>query len=140
MRVSELMHTPAVVCRPDQALREVAQLMDARNVGSVVVIDNVGYMTGIITDRDIALRGIGAGRSADVTVASIMTRDVASVLPNSDAAEAASVMQRRGIRRVPVVDQMGKVHGVVSLDDLMRNLTHEADTLNETLAAQVYSV
>ena len=140
MRVSDLMRTPAVVCRPTATLRDVAQLMDVRNVGSVCVIDNIGYLAGIVTDRDIAVRGTGAGRSPDVSVTEVMTRDVATVLPSSDVVEAAAIMQKRGVRRVPIVDHMGHVHGVVTLDDLMRNLSHEADTLNDTLTAQTYAV
>jgi CBS domain-containing protein len=133
MRVANLMHTPAVVCRPDSTLRQVAHLMGERNVGSVVVIDNIGYLTGIVTDRDIALRGPGSGRSADVPVSAIMSRDVAAVSPQSDANEALAVMQKRGVRRVPVVDDMGRVHGVVSVDDVIRELTHEADTVYDAV-------
>jgi len=136
MKVTQLMHTPAVVCRPTTTLREVAKLMDSRNVGSVLVVDNVGYVSGIVTDRDLALRGLGAGHSADITVEVVMTRDVASVSPASDIAEAAAVMQKRGVRRVPVIDNLGRVHGVVAFDDLFRNLSHEADDLTDAVLAQ----
>jgi CBS domain-containing protein len=136
MRASEIMHTPAVVCRPDATLHYVAHLMDRRNVGSVVVIDNIGYVTGIVTDRDIALRGAGAGRSPDVKVETVMTRDVASVTPASDIAEAATIMQKRGVRRVPVIDDDGRLHGMLSFDDLVLQMGHEADTLADTLVAQ----
>lgn len=129
MKVSQLMHTPAIVCGPNATLRDVAHLMDERNVGSVIVVDNVGYVAGIVTDRDIALRGVGRGHSPDTTVDNIMSRDVAAVGPGSDIVEVAAVMQKRSVRRVPVVDEMGKVHGVVAMDDLFRNLSHEADAL-----------
>lgn len=136
MKVSALMHTPTVVCRPTASLREVARLMDTREVGSVVVVDDLGYITGIVTDRDIALRSVGAGLSPDVAVEAVMTRDVASVNPTSDVAEAATIMQKRGVRRVPVVDDMGKPHGVITLDDLMRHVSNEADILADAVTAQ----
>ena len=137
MRVSELMHTPAVVCRPTTTLREAAELMRRRDVGSIVVIDNIDYVSGIVTDRDIALRGVGAGHSPEAMVQSIMTRDVATVTPSSELAEAATVMQKRGVRRVPVVDDMGRLHGMVSFDDLFRQLSHETDTLMDAVEYRV---
>jgi len=68
MRVSEIMHTPAVTCAPTMTLREVGQLMARRHVGSVVVIDRVGEEAGIVTDRDIVLRGLATGRSGVIAV------------------------------------------------------------------------
>jgi len=136
MRVAELMRTPAVVCRPTTSLKEAANMMEARNVGSVLVVDNIGYLTGIVTDRDLALKGAGQGRSPDVTVESIMTRDVASVAPTSDVSEASAIMQKRSVRRVPVVDDRGTIHGMVAFDDLFRNLSHEADDLMDTVLSQ----
>ena len=110
--------------------------MAARNVGSVVVVDNIGYVSGIITDRDIAVRGVGFGYNPDAAVEEIMTRDVAAVSPLSDASEAAAIMQKRSIRRVPVIDDSGRVHGMVTMDDLVRHLTHEADALANALVMQ----
>ena len=136
MRVSELMRTPPVVCQPSAPLHAVARLMAVRDVGSVVVVDNVGYVCGIVTDRDIAVRGVGEGHSADVAVETVMTRDVAVVRPSSDLAEAAAVMQKQGVRRVPVVDDMGKLHGVIAMDDLFRQVSHETDTLTDALLSQ----
>ena len=92
MRVSELMHTPAVTCVPTTTIREAGQLMARRHVGSVVVIDQVGDVAGIVTDRDIVLRGVAEGRSADVTVDTVMTRNVATIDTRADIADAAATM------------------------------------------------
>lgn len=136
MRVNDLMHTPAVVCRPTATLREVAALMGERDVGSVLVVDNIGYVAGIVTDRDITLRGTALGHSPDAAVETVMTRDVACVAPGSDIAEAAAVMRGRGVRRVPVIDDLGKPHGMVAFDDLFRHLSLEADTLMDAVSRQ----
>ncbi len=137
MRVSEIMHTPAVSCRPAATLQEVAQIMKTREVGSVIVVDNIGYVSGIVTDRDVALRGVACGHSADIAVELIMTRDVATIGPMADVAEAAARMQkRRAVRRLPVIDNMGVLHGLIAMDDLFRHLSHEADTLTDALLAQ----
>lgn len=136
MKVSEVMHTPVVSTRPQATLREAAQLMEVHNVGSLAVVDQLDYLTGIVTDRDIAIRGIGAGRSADAPVESVMTRDVATVSPNADISMAQVTMQKRGVRRLPVTDDMWRLHGMISMDDVVRAFGHEIDAMADTLAVQ----
>jgi signal-transduction protein with cAMP-binding, CBS, and nucleotidyltransferase domain len=136
MRTSELMHSPAVTCGVTTSLRDVAQLMARRNVGSVIVLDQIGYLAGIVTDRDLAVRGMGEGRSGDVAVETVMTRDVATVLPNVDVTTAGAIMTKHGVRRLPVVDDEGTPHGMVTLDDLMRQLSRDSDALADTLLGQ----
>jgi CBS domain-containing protein len=136
MRVSELMHTPAVTCRPGATIAEVARLMRDRNVGSVIVVDDIGYLAGIVTDRDVAVRGVGEGRSGDLAVEHIMSRNVATVLPHADVAAAAGIMAKRSVRRLPVVDDDDTPHGLVALDDLVRHLGREADAVADTVVLQ----
>lgn len=137
MRVSELMHTPAVTCRPNATIAEVARLMRDRNVGSVIVVDAVGYLAGIVTDRDVAVRGVGEGRSGDLAVEYVMSRNVATVPLHADVADAAGIMAKRRVRRVPVVDEEDTPHGLVALDDLVRHLGREADAVADTVMVQV---
>jgi CBS domain-containing protein len=140
MKVTELMHTPAVTCRPEDTVGEVARMMESHDVGSVVVIDRVGEVAGIVTDRDIALRGAGQGRSSDIAVEQVMSRDVATLDPHADAAVAATTMIKRGVRRLPVVDEFGTVHGLVSLDDLVRLFGRQADELGDVLRDQASGI
>ncbi|MDY7106268.1 MAG: CBS domain-containing protein [Actinomycetota bacterium] len=136
MRVAEMMHTPVVTCRPSARMGEVARLMRDRNVGAVLVVDEVGYLAGIVTDRDLAVRGIGAGRTADAAVEHVMSRDVATVPLDSDVAHAGEVMAKRMVRRLPVVDEGGNPSGMVTLDDLVRHLGEETDALVDTVVLQ----
>jgi signal-transduction protein with cAMP-binding, CBS, and nucleotidyltransferase domain len=136
MKVAEVMHTPAVACQVTAPVKEVARLMQERNVGSVLVVDHGGYVAGIVTDRDLAIRGYGQNRSGDVEIVDLMTRDVATVLPGATIEFAADRMMVRGVRRLPVVDDDGCLHGVIALDDLVRQLTREADHLVSTLGIQ----
>ena len=136
MKVTELMHSPAVMCRSSATLWDVGLLMRDRNVGSVVVIDAVGYLAGIVTDRDLAVRGLGEGRSAESPVDRVMTRDVATVSLHADVSEAATLMARRLVRRLPVVDELNHIYGVVTLDDLLRHLGSDADRLADTVLMQ----
>jgi signal-transduction protein with cAMP-binding, CBS, and nucleotidyltransferase domain len=136
MRIGELMHTPAMTCHPHLTLREVAQLMGEREVGCVMVVDQVGELAGIVTDRDLALRALGEGRSADIAVEEVMSRDVATVSPHAPVETAAATMTKRGVRRLPVVDDEGVLHGMVAFDDLVRHLGDSVDALVDTLAGQ----
>jgi len=136
MRVSELMHSPALTCRPETTIAGVARMMEQHNVGCIVVVDRIGYVAGVVTDRDIAIRGVAHGHSGDIPIEDVMTRDVAWIDPTADSEDAASLMLKRGIRRLPVVDRDGGLHGLVALDDLVRNLGHETDALADTLLDQ----
>ncbi len=136
MRVSELMHTPAVTCPATMTLGDVARLMRDRNVGSVLVLDQIGYLAGIVTDRDVAVRGMGEGRSPDVAVELVMTRDVATVSLRADVSDAVSIMAKHVVRRLPVVDEDDRPHGVVTFDDVVRHLGTETDALADMVTMQ----
>jgi CBS domain-containing protein len=136
MRVSELMHTPAVTCAPTATLGEVARLMRDRNVGSVLVIDQIGYLTGIVTDRDLAIRGMGEGRSGDIDVEHVMSRDVVTTTLRADVSDAVAIMGKHGVRRLPVVDEDDRPHGIVTFDDVVRQLGTETDALVDMVKQQ----
>jgi signal-transduction protein with cAMP-binding, CBS, and nucleotidyltransferase domain len=130
------MRTPAVTCTTATRLRDLARIMRDRNVGSVLVMDEVGYLAGIVTDRDLAVRGFAEGRSPDVTVDEVMTRDLATVSIHADIADAGAIMSKRDVRRLPVVDEQDQPHGVISLDDLVRQVGRETNTLVDTILQQ----
>ena len=136
MKVSEVMHAPVVSTTPEATLREAAELMSSRNVGCLAVLDHLGYVTGIVTDRDIVTRGVRVGRSPDAAVETVMTRDVATVPLNADVSGAQAIMQKRGVRRLPVADDMWRPHGIISMDDVLRELGHQIDTIADTVTAQ----
>jgi CBS domain-containing protein len=91
---------------------------------------------GIVTDRDLAVHGLAHGHSADTAVEEIMTRNVATVSVHADASEAATIMAKRMVRRLPVVDSLDHIFGVVTLDDLLRHVDSETDRLAETVLMQ----
>jgi signal-transduction protein with cAMP-binding, CBS, and nucleotidyltransferase domain len=130
------MHTPAVTCTPTATLREVGELMERRHVGSVIVIDEVGDVSGIVTDRDIVVRGVARGRSGDIAIDRVMTKNVVTIDARSDISDAAAMMMKRRVRRLPVVDARGHAHGMVALDDLVRHMSRQADEVSDLLLAQ----
>ena len=98
-------------------LTEAAQLMAKEDIGDVLVVEN-GELKGIVTDRDIVVKGIAEGNAADDTsVREVATTDVATVGPDDSIEDAVRVVKENDVRRVPVVED-GKPVGIVSLGDL----------------------
>ena len=119
MRVRDAMTKPVLVVGPEHTLRQVAERMAARRVGSAIVIDPDSAGIGILTERDL-LYAIGAGLDPDQErVAAHITRDVVYAVPDWTLAEAAGAMSRGGFRHLVVLDG-ADVAGVISVRDIMR--------------------
>ena len=122
MLAQELMTKDPACVTPDDTLQRVAQLMSENDCGCIPVVEGRGQtrIVGVITDRDIALRGVAKGKSADSVVRDVMTRDVASCPPEADLRTIERTMAERQIRRVVIADADGCCVGIVSQADLAR--------------------
>jgi CBS domain-containing protein len=119
MQVRDAMTKAVLVVGPDHTIRQTAQLMSARRVGSAVVVDPDGSGVGIITERDI-LNAIGAGGDPDTErAATHITWDVVYAGPSWTLAEAAAAMVRGGFRHL-VVLEADEVLGIISVRDILR--------------------
>jgi len=123
MKVSEVMTENVQTVRPDQRVQEAASFMLSADAGSIPVAEG-DRLIGIITDRDIAVRGIAKGYGPDTPVRELMSNDIICVRLDDDIEDAASKMSEAQVRRLPVVDGDERLCGIVSLGDLSR----EADT------------
>jgi signal-transduction protein with cAMP-binding, CBS, and nucleotidyltransferase domain len=119
MQLADYMHTPPTTCATRASLAEVARLMELDEVGSVVVLNDANEIAGIVTDRDLVVRGLAREASTDAAVETIMSTPVMTVHEHEDAYDAAAKMARAGCRRLPVVNATGQMQGVVSLDDIL---------------------
>jgi len=118
------MTKPVLVVGPEHTVRQAAQLMAARQVGSAVVIDPEGSGIGIMTERDV-LNAIGRGLDPDVErVSSHITWDVVYAGPQWTLDEAAAAMMRGGFRHLVVLDG-DEVLGVISVRDIVRAWTQD---------------
>lgn len=133
MLIRELMTESVVVADPHCSVREIAQLMRDRSVGSVVLVES-GRPVGFITDRDLAMCVVAEGRDHDDHASDHASTPVIKADPDMDVDEAAQLMIRQGVRRLVVVDA-GFLVGVVTLDDLAARLT-DAD-LAARLSARI---
>jgi signal-transduction protein with cAMP-binding, CBS, and nucleotidyltransferase domain len=131
MQLSTYMHTPPVTCELNATLEEVARMMEFDEVGSVVVMTEDNRIAGIVTDRDLVVRGLAHEGGPMTPVEAVMSTPVITVHETQDAFEAAAKMARAGCRRLPVVSATGQLHGVVSLDDIMPLFMKSAERLAE---------
>src|SRR2546426_972159 len=118
MKVKEVM-TPKVECiTPQNTLQEAAQKMVAMDVGSLPVCDH-NRLKGMVTDRDITVRGTAAGRNPTTSkVQELLTPAVVYCFEDQDVQDAAEIMKEKQIRRLMVLNRNKKLVGIVSLGDL----------------------
>ena len=125
MKISDVMTRDVQTVRPDQTAREAACFMLSADAGAIPVTDGDRLM-GMITDRDIAVRGVAEGHGPDTPVRQLMTNDVVTVREDDDIDDVAARMSKAQVRRLPVVDGQQKLCGIVSLADLTQNGSDDA--------------
>ena len=119
MLVNEAMTSPVTACDPDDTLDRVARIMWELDCGSVPVTDDAARVIGIVTDRDVCITAWTCGRPLQqVPVRVAMATDVAVCHPHDPVEDAETLMKRRQVRRIPVVDDEGVLVGILSLGDL----------------------
>ena len=108
--------------RPDETLRVAAKRMDEDGVGCLVVVNDEQRPVGILTDRDVVMRGLRRRRDLDATpVSEIMTTDVTTVPEFIERQIAIRRLRAEGIRRIPVVDDESRLVGIFSIDDALQS-------------------
>jgi CBS domain-containing protein len=119
MKVSEVMTRDVQTIRPEQAVQEAANFMLSADAGSIPVTEGE-RLIGMITDRDIAVRGIAKGYGPETLVRELMTGDVICAREDDDVEDVATKMSQAQVRRLPVIDEQERLCGIVSLGDLSR--------------------
>lgn len=121
MKVKECMCNQVCVAKPETTIYDVAKLMQTNNIGCLPICDNTNSMVGIVTDRDIVLRGVGCDKNAKTTpISEIMTTKVCSCTPDDDVFDAECKMSQNQVRRIPVL-QNNQIVGILTLGNLANN-------------------
>lgn len=126
--------TPDVVCcGPDTRAIEAAHLMRHEHVGDLIVVDDPAggrIPLGVVTDRDLVVEVLGKGLDPTATrLADIMRTPVVIAAETEDTAVAIERMQTHGVRRIPVVGAGGRLVGVITLDDLLKQFAADTNAL-----------
>jgi CBS domain-containing protein len=145
MKIKDVMTRDVATCRPEDSTSQAARLMWEHDCGVVPVVDAQQRPVGMITDRDVCMAGYTTGRSLwDIKVGDVMSRSIQSCSLEDSVRAAELAMQRRHVRRLPVVDSAGKLVGLLSLSDIARRASKsntrpdeglELEKVGETLAS-----
>ena len=118
MKLREMMSGKVIRIRPEEPVGVAARMLAQYNIGALPVCGYDGSLKGLVTDRDIVTRCLASGKDpARTTVAQVMTGRIVTGKPDMEAPDAAALMGKEQVRRLPVVEN-GKLCGMVSLGDL----------------------
>jgi CBS domain-containing protein len=132
MKISEIMSHTLETVPPEATLKEAAEKMKQYNVGCLPVREG-RKLVGIVTDRDIVVRALADGRDPKRTpVREVMSTEVVTCFEDQELGTAAELMEKKHIRRLPVVDEKEKPVGILSLGDLAVQ-SHDHELAGEVL-------
>ena len=120
MKVSNCMTQSVRIAGPDQTLRDAAKAMASLDAGALPVSEN-DRLVGMITDRDIAIRGVAEGKGPDARIREVMSTEVKYCFDDEDAEDVLRNMSDLKVRRLPVVNRDKRLVGIISLGDLAMN-------------------
>ena len=115
--VQQAMTSNPTSITPDTPAREAARMMKSEDTGVVPIVEGV-RLVGVITDRDLALRVLGEDRSSDTSVGELASKELVTIDPQQSLEEAARLMAEHQVRRLPVVEEDGRLVGILSQKDL----------------------
>jgi len=137
MRTRDYYRTEVVTAPPDASASELAERMGENAVGCVVIVDEDRHPLGVVTDRDLLCRVIARSGDGDkVQATSIMSQPPVTAETNEPVESVVERMRAAAVRRIVVVRD-GRVHGLVSVDDLIVELGRELDDLGEAARRSV---
>lgn len=126
MKVEQLMSRNVKTCHANDSLNCAAQVMWENDCGCVPVVDDEGHAVGMITDRDVCMAAYTQGGPlGHLEVSNAMAHGLHSCRPADTIVEAESIMRAQQVHRLPVVDTEGRVIGLLSLNDIAREVARE---------------
>jgi CBS domain-containing protein len=139
MALQQFCQRPVMTMSPAQTILDACQLLREHNLGCLVVVEEDEQLCGMLTDRDIALKVAGGQKDPQQTrVRDSMTGNPACLPADKSLPELTALRHARQVRRVPIVDDGGRVMGVVTLDDLVVLLSKEMADLSQGVAATLF--
>lgn len=115
-KIEEIMSSNCITVSKDNNIYDAARLMNEHNIGFIPVVDQ-NKLIGVITDRDLVIRGYAAKKDGTILVTDVLTKELITIKPDATVDEAAEIMAIEQIRRLPVVSN-GALLGVISLGDM----------------------
>jgi len=126
MIIADVMTAFPETLSPTDTIQKAAQLMRDHDYGSIPIIDEIGALVGIVTDRDIVVQALAAGHGLETELSECMTQRPDTIPKDLPLTDALHLMDKQQIRRLPVVEN-GRLIGMVSLSDLAKSQVPEAE-------------
>lgn len=137
MRAIEGIRRSGVAIGPERTMREAAEIMERSGVGALAVLDG-DHLVGIVTDRDLVRRGLARRLDPHARVDSMMSNPVVTIEADADLRAAYAIFRENAVRRLAVTER-GRFVGVLSIDDLLINLSADlADLVRPVTAETIY--
>lgn len=140
MTVADIMTEKVGYLFKEATLVEAAEMMRTARIGSIVVVekgDEKLLPVGIVTDRDIVVEVVAEKvETRRLTVEDVMSRDIVTIPKRASVFSAVQIMERDGVRRLPVVDEKGELCGIVSADDIAGHLAVAIHSLSKVPGVQ----
>jgi CBS domain-containing protein len=141
MNAGALCIRDVITAHPQETIVEVARRMARYNVGDVIVVDEHAGLVrpiGIVTDRDLVVRGLARGDAvAHQPVRDVMQADLITATVDDDVTDVIARMKRNLVRRIPIVDHRGALEGILALDDIIGWLESQLGAATALLERQV---
>jgi CBS domain-containing protein len=135
MRVGDVVRRAPITLPPHGTIRQAAQLMESKGVGSIVVVDGQ-RLVGLVTDRDIVRRAVARGLADDARVDGIMSAPVVTIDADADLRHAFDILNGHAVRRLAAVRD-GVLVGILSVDDLLVCLSSDLANLARPVTAEL---
>lgn len=143
MNVAEILSnkgTDVATIGPDRTIREAVKLLAERSIGAIVVTDDDGVLIGMFSERDVVRRAArDEALGLDEPVRSVMTTKLSTCRTGDSNEDLMKLMTERRIRHLPVLDDEGRLDGVVSIGDVVKERVNELETAHEQLVDYVRS-
>lgn len=133
MIVENIMRREVVTAFDDEPVIKAAHLMMEKNVRSVVIVNKENNLVGIVTDTDVLSRGIGACNLYETPIRNIMTSNPLTASPTDNVLDIVKIMGEKKFRRMPVVDDNGKLIGIISIGDIAPQIMIQLELLRDSL-------
>jgi CBS domain-containing protein len=135
MRTIDAMRRSGVAIRPEQTIRDAAELMGQAGVGSLAVLDG-DELVGIVTDRDIVRRSLARGGDLEGRIDAVMSAPVVTIDADADLHDAFALFRQHAVRRLAVLRD-GRFQGMITVDDLLVDLAADLADLARPVTAEV---
>ncbi len=126
MKIKDIMTKSVISLKPYDTIKDASFLMLEHNIGCIPIVDDENHPLGIVTDRDIVIRGIAQNNNEKSRLDDIMTTKLLTVHPNDEVGAATHIMGNRQVRRLLVVDENNILVGFLAMADISTTPENDA--------------